>query len=426
MLQNNYQLFMKKVYILLLVCVSIKVGAQTSTFSHTDSLLEKGRYRLALVNLIAIDTLQDVSNYKIGNIYASLDDHENSIKYFKKSLEINDSFKVNMLLARSFYRIKKYKNAIRIYELILKNDTDNLIISYRLGKLYFSVNNLKKASAVFGMLSQKDPNNPNYHYQLGLISVRKKDGNGMLTHFLKAYKSDHTHLKSVYQLAKTFSLLRKRDSSRLFTDKGLLLDSLHKNLNKLKINELFRNKKYHAAITRLHMLDSITPNELYTKKMLGRSYFNIDSLTRAEENFKKAKILDKEDFKILTYLGHIYKAKKEYKKAFYHYLIATSVGKRERSEEYYSLGMLHLELKEPRMAIAMFKASVKESGRKNKVLYQLALTSDSYYKDKKIAFEHYEDYINRFETKDKDITDFVKNRMKEIKTELFMKAEKVE
>jgi tetratricopeptide (TPR) repeat protein len=197
-------------------------------------------------------------------------------------------------------------------------------------------------------------------------------------------------------------------------------------LNKLKINELFRNKKYHAAITRLHTLDSITPNELYTKKMLGRSYFNIDSLTKAEENFKKAKILDKEDFKILTYLGHIYKAKKEYRKAFYHYLTATSVGKRERSEEYYSLGMLHLELKEPRMAIAMFKASVKESGRKNKVLYQLALTSDSYYKDKKIAFEYYEDYINRFETKDKDITVFVKNRMKEIKTELFMKVEKVE
>ena len=406
--------------------MSIKVGAQTSTFSYADSLLEKGRYRLALANLKSVDTLQDVSNYKIGNIYASIDDHKKAIKHFKKSVEINDSFKVNLLLAKSFYKVKNYQKAIEIYETVLEKDSDNLIITYRLGKLYFSANNLKKASTVFKMLLEKDPNNPNYDYQLGLISSRKADGNEMLTHFLKAYKSDHTHLKSVYQLAKTYSLLRKRDSSRLFTDKGLLLDSSHKNLNKLKINELFRNKKYHAAITRLLMLDSITPNELYTKKMLGRSYFNIDSLSKAESNFKKAKILDKEDFKILTYLGHVYKAKKEYRKAFYSYLTATSVGKRERSEEYYSLGMLHLELKEPRMAIAMFKAAVKESDRKNKVLYQLALTSDTYYKDKKIAFEFYEDYINRFETKDKDITAFVKNRMKEIKTELFMKAEKVE
>jgi len=406
--------------------MSIKVGAQTSTFSYADSLLEKGRYRLALANLKSVDTLQDVSNYKIGNIYASIDDHKKAIKHFKKSVEINDSFKVNLLLAKSFYKVKNYQKAIEIYETVLEKDSDNLIITYRLGKLYFSANNLKKASAVFKMLLEKDPNNPNYDYQLGLISSRKADGNEMLTHFLKAYKSDHTHLKSVYQLAKTYSLLRKRDSSRLFTDKGLLLDSSHKNLNKLKINELFRNKKYHAAITRLLMLDSITPNELYTKKMLGRSYFNIDSLSKAESNFKKAKTLEKEDFKILTYLGHVYKAKKEYRKAFYSYLTATSVGKRERSEEYYSLGMLHLELKEPRMAIAMFKVAVKESDRKNKVLYQLALTSDTYYKDKKIAFEFYEDYINRFETKDKDITAFVKNRMKEIKTELFMKAEKVE
>ena len=31
----------------------------------------------------------------------------------------------------------------------------------------------------------------------------------MLDNFLRAYKSDQTHIKSVYQLAKTFALLRK-------------------------------------------------------------------------------------------------------------------------------------------------------------------------------------------------------------------------
>jgi len=406
--------------------MSIKVGAQTSTFSHADSLLEKGRYRLALVNLKAIDTLQDVSNYKIGSIYASIDNQKKAIEYFRKSLAINDSFNVNILLARSLHRVKKYKSAIEIYESLLENDADNLIITYQLGKLYFTINDTKNATVLFDKLTRKDSGNPTYYYQLGLISARKKDGNGMLDNFLKAYKSDNTHIKSVYQLAKTFSELRKKDSARLFTDKGLLLDSLHKNLNKLKINDLFRNEKYHAAITRLKMLDSIIPNELYTKKMLGRSYFNIDSLTKAEVNFKIARTLDKEDFKILTYLGHIHKMKKEHFKAMLSYMRATSVGEKTRHEEYYSLGMLHLELKEPRMAIAMFKKSIKESNRQNKVLYQLALTSDSYYKDKKIAFEFYEDYINRFETKDKDITAFVKNRMKEIKTELFMNAEKVE
>jgi len=417
---------MKKLYILLLVCVSIKVGAQSSTFSHADSLLLNGRYRLALTQLKSIDTLQHIANYKIGNIYTSIDDFKNAIVFYKASLKFEESTHVKLALAKTYYRVKSYKKAIHIYETLLDKDTDNLIITYQLGKLYFSTNALKKATKTFKALSKKDPKNPNYHYQLGLIAARKADGNGMLDNFLNAYKRDHTHIKSVYQLAKTFSLLRKKDSSILFIDKGLKLDSLHINLNKLKVNNLFRKKEYTKAIVRLRILDSLTPNNLYNKKMLGRSYFNIDSLSLAEVNFKKAKKLDKEDFKILLYLGHIYKSKKDHRNAFYNYMMATSVGKKERSEEYFSLGMFYLDKKEFRPAITMFKRALKENSKRYKIKYQLALTSDSFYKDKKIAYTVYDDYIMRFEEKDKDITAFVKNRMKEIKTALFMKVEKVE
>lgn len=406
--------------------MSIKVGAQTSTFSHADSLLKKGRYRLALANLKTVDTLQDVSNYKIGSIYVAIDDFKNAIVYYKKSLGFKESYTVQLSLAKGYYRVKKYNESIHIYEALLEKDAENLIIQFQLGKLYLATNGLRKATQTFKMLSQKDPKNPNYHYQLGLIAARKADGNGMLDNFLRAYKSDHTHLKSVYQLAKTFALFKKRDSSRLFTDKGLLLDSLHINLNKLKVNELFRNKKYQKAIVRLRILDAISPDDLYIKKMLGRSYFNIDSLDLAKTNFKKAKVLDTEDFKIWTYLGHIYKSKKDYRNAFYHYMRATSVGKKERSEEYYSLGMFYLEKKEYISAIGMFKRALRENGKKYKIKYQLALTSDSFYKDKKIAYNLYDDYLMRFEEKDKDLTVFVKNRMKEIKTNAFMKGEKVE
>ena len=406
--------------------MSIKVGAQTSTFSHADSLLTKGKYRLALANLKSVDTLQDISNYKVGNIYASIDDYKNAIVFYKKSLEYNQSSKVQLSLAKSYQKVKKYKAAIIIYETFLETNTDNLLITYQLGKLYFSVNNLEKASEIFKMLSKKDVTNPNYHYQLGLISARKADGNGMLDNFLNAYKVDETHVKSVYQLAKTFALIRKKDSSNLFIEKGLHLNNLHINLNKLKINELYRQEKFTEAISRLKILDSITPNDLYNKKMLGRSYFNIDSLDLAKENFEAAKKIDKEDFKILTYLGHIYRAKKDYRNAMIHYLRATRVGSKERSEEYYSLAMLYLERKQSSAAIVTLKTAFKENQRRHKILYQLAITSDSYYKDKKIAYNLYDDYIMRFEEKDKDITAFVKNRMKEIKKELFLKGEKVD
>ena len=414
---------MKKILILILVCMSIKVGAQTSTFSRVDSLLEQGRYRLVLKQLKSFDTLQDVANYKIGNVYASIDNHKKAIEFYKKSLEINKNFKVEFLLGKSYQAIRKDKKAIDVYQKLLDENPNNLLLGYRLGKLYLKNNQTKAAKNIFEKLIALDTENPNYDYQLGLISARKADGNGMLDNFLNAYKKDSLHVKSIYQLARTFSLIRKRDSSKLFTDKGLRLDSLHINLNKLKINALFRDKKYAKAIEKLKILDALTPNDLYNKKMLGRSYFNIDSLDLAKENFEAAKKLDKEDFKILTYLGHIYKAKKDYRNAMIHYLRATRVGSKERSEEYYSLAMLYLERKQFTTAIGMLKTAFKENQRRHKILYQLALTSDSFYKDKKIAYNLYDDYFMRFEGKDKDITAFVKKRLKEIKKELFLKGE---
>lgn len=404
----------------------IKVEAQTSTFSHADSLLNAGRYQLALKNLKQIDTLQEVSNFKIGNIYTSIDDYKNAIKYYQKSLLFKESTIVKISLAKAFYKTRQYKKAIHIYKQLLDVDSNNLLITYQLGKLYYAINDLKNATITFKKLTNKDPKNPNYYYQLGLIEIRRSNGNGMLDNFLKAYKSDSTHIKSVYQLAKTFAQIRKRDSSRLFTDVGLRLDSMHVNLNKLKINELFRKKKFHLAIKRLKIIDKVSQNDLYIKKMLGRSYFNIDSLQLAKAQFLAAKKLDKEDFKIYTYLGHISKLEKNYREAFMNYLRATSIGEKERSEEHYSLGLLYIETKRPKMAIYSFNSALTDNRNKFRALYQKALTSDSFYKDKKIAYELYDEYILRFEEKDKDITKFVSNRLKELKKELFFKGEKVE
>ncbi len=417
---------MKKIIILFCICMNTKVATQVATFSHADSLLAKGRYRLALTELKSIDTLQNISNYKIGAIYTAIDAPKKAIEFYKKSLSFKKDLKAAISLAKAYQKTKQYLKAIKIYEQIREEDPENLLVSYQLGKLYFATNNLKEARKTFKLLSQKDRQNPNYHYQLGLIAARKFDGNGMLDNFLRAYKADQTHIKSVYQLAKTFAQLRKRDSSRIFTDIGLQLDSLHINLNKLKINEHFRNKRYKEAITKLQLLDTLYSSDLYVKKMLGRSYFNIDSLVLAEKNFKTATTLDKEDFKIDLYLGHIYKSRKKYRKAMLSYFRATSKGKKSRDEEYYSLGMLYLEMKQPKSAVAMFDRALRESSKKYQAFYQKALTYDSHYKDKKKAYDLYDEYILRFEEKDKDISLFVKNRMKELKKELFFKGEKVE
>ena len=56
-------------------------------------------------------------------------------------------------------------------------------------------------------------------------------------------------------------------------------------------------------------------------------------------------------------------------------------------------------------------------------MYQLAKISDDYYKEKKIAYKHYINYIERFYDADEDISAFVRSRIKEIKKEYFLRGE---
>ena len=79
-----------------------------------------------------------------------------------------------------------------------------------------------------------------------------------------------------------------------------------------------------------------------------------------------------------------------------------------------------------RKAIAMFKKAFSENRNNYKAKYQVATLSEDVYKDKKIAYKHYEDYINLFEKNDSLLTDFAKNRIKAIKKYYFQKGEILE
>ena len=114
-----------------------------------------------------------------------------------------------------------------------------------------------------------------------------------------------------------------------------------------------------------------------------------------------------------------------YQRAMMNYRLATFIGKEKRDEEYYGTGHAHLKLKQPKMAMAMFDKAYKENRGNHKALYQLAKTSDDYYKDKKKAYKYYDQYVMQFEFKDKDLTAYAKRRIKEITKDYFLRGEKI-
>lgn len=101
--------------------------------------------------------------------------------------------------------------------------------------------------------------------------------------------------------------------------------------------------------------------------------------------------------------------------------ISIALDKPEVDNEYYNLGLIAQFEKNPKTAIESFKKSHQSNYNNYFALFELARTSDLYYKDKSIALTHYEKYLERYFNKHKGNTDYVTKRIKEIKVALFLK-----
>jgi len=409
----------KNLIVLALVLVMVKVDAQTFAFAAIDSLFENGRYKLALLQLDKLPSTFE-SNFKKALIYESIDNYKKTVEFLEKAIVFKKTYKVQLKLAKAYQRLRKLNKSIKIYEKITLKDSLNLVLKYQLGKLYLISKKADKAINTFKYLTRKDSANAHYSYQLALSYAIKNDRDRMINSFLDTYKKDSLHLKTIVRLATSFNKLKDIDSTKIFVDKGLFIDVNHINLNKIKINQLYRDKMYLKAIPYLLRIDTITRNDTYPTSMLGRTYYNLDSLDKAKKYFKKLWKIDKENYKSWTYQGHIAMKQKNLVVAQMNYRMATFIAKEKRDEEYYGLASAYYEMKKTKEAIFNFKKAYSENRLNYKALFQLAKLSDGYFKDKKVAYKHYVSYLDKFLEKDEVMTNFVKKRVSELKKESFM------
>lgn len=414
----------KFIAIFVFLCV-VKSEAQTSGFAAIDSLVNIGRYKVALKSL-AKKPNSYIKNYKTGAIYYSIDNYKKAALYYKNALKFKEDYKTKIKLTESYKKLRKYKEAITIYEDIVAKDTDNLLIQYQLGKLYLVTKKANEALEKFYFLIKKDSLNANYSYQLAKGYALKRKNNLKINSYLDCYRKDSTHFNAIFRLAMDFTRLKDSDSASIFIERGLRLNPDHISLNRLKINQFYRKKQYKKALPLLLKIDSLQPNVDYTHSLLGKVYYNLEDYENARKHFVKARNIDMNNFKNYTYLGHIAAKQDRYPLAITNYRMATYIGKKRRDEEYYSMGLLYYKEKKPKKALAMYKKAYAENSRNLEVLFQLAKLSDDYYKDNKIAYKYYKEYVNKFYHKDSVKLNFAENRVKEIKKEFFMKGETID
>ncbi|NOR28917.1 MAG: tetratricopeptide repeat protein [Lutibacter sp.] len=418
---------MKKIIItLLFIIITLNTEAQSSVFNVVDSLLLKGNYQKALV-LLENETPKTTQVFdKIATINQTVGNYNKAIHYFEKALKIENSEEIKVKLGVAYNSAGLSSKSILIYEEIIKKDTSNLLVANSLGKLYLAKSKVKEAVQIFRFLNKNDSLNPNYPYQIAQCLAKQNKKLAMKQSYLKSYNLDTLHIKSIYELAKFFKELKYKDSTLLFIDKGLKIDSINLNFLQLKANVLYFLKNYKGAIEYLTKLDSLNFKSVNTYEMFGMCYFNLKEFDLAEHNFKRALKLEPNNSKISYRLGTLYYEKKEFKLAQLYIIQSIMYGRGDLDKQFLLAGVMAKEEFNLKVAINYFRDAVKYNRDNVNALFQLAFASDSYFKDKKIALKHYKDFVIRFEGKNKKLTDYANSRIKQIRKEYFMKGEIVE
>lgn len=418
---------MKKIFvILLLLIVALKTEAQTSVFTVIDELLLNGNYQEALVLLEKEQPKTIEVLDKTASIYQTIGNYTKAIEFYQKALEIEENELMKVKLGQVYNAAGLTSKTILIYEEIIEKDTSNLLVANSLGKLYLAKNQPKRAEKIYRYLKKKDSLNPNYPFQLAESLSKQNKELEMGQSYLDAYNLDTLHIKSMYELAKFFKTLRIRDSSMLFIDKGLKIDSSNINFLQLKANELYFSKDFKGALKYLNVLDSLNFKSVNTYEMFGMCYLNLKEYERSEIYFRNALKIDNSDPKIWYRLGTLYYEQENYKPAEMFLTQSIIKAKPDIDKQYMLLGIISKEQNNLKAAINYFNEAFKNNYSNYNALFQLAFASDTYYKDKKIALKQYQKYIERFESRDKEMTFFVIQRIKDIKKQYFIEGEIVE
>ena len=418
----------KSLLLTILLLITFKTEAQTSVLNIVDSILQTGNYQAALIQLKKVDNPPFEIYEKIASIYQKTGNNSKAIEFYDKAFVLNPTDKIKEQLGKSYQFLGNSDKAIEVYTEVLQTNPDNLLLIYNLAKLYMSERKVNKGIELLKELSKRDTLNPNYQYQLGVAyeKLGQKGAFESANSFLKAYKIDSLHLKSIYNLAKFYRKLNFKDSATIFINRGLKINPKSINFNQLKAKDAFYKKQFDTTLVYLKRLEDLNFKTMFTYKLYGLTYLNMKDFKTAETYFKKAKKINFRDASLLYNLGLVYAALKDYKTSEYYFIMSIMQQKPIIDKNYYQLGLVQLEKKETKRALKSFEEGHKNNWKNYQLLFQLAMTSDAYYKDKKIALQHFEKYIDTFSDRDKESTQYVKQRIKEIKKKLFMNGEKVD
>ncbi|WP_027078141.1 tetratricopeptide repeat protein [Maribacter antarcticus] len=374
---------MQRIRLVFLVFLASNLNAQKPRIGIADSLYATGSYAKAI------------------NAYASL-----------------GTTSAGLQIARAYRAIGNYEKALLQYETIVKESPALQIASFELGKLLLKVKDYDVARKLFSKLVAINNQNPEYHYYLGEVYRELEQPASSLVAYKNAIEIDSTHLRSLFQLGKYFTIKQERDTALRYVDTGLRFYEKDVSLINLKALIYYNDGRFEKAIPWLEKVLALGEQKEYVYEKLAHSYYKEWEFESAKETYTELLKFNDSNSDYYYALAETYRKNKQMDSAALFIRKGMDIQRPVLAKGFMALSVLAREKDDLKLALDYLQLAVKEDPNDGMLFFRLCTLIDRYYKDPDLKLKYFESYIARFGTKVPYFSMMAKKRISELNEEI--------
>ena len=328
--------------------------------------------------------------------------------------------------ANEHYLAQEYQKAIPIYTQVLKLDTSNTDVLYKLGtaaqrlgdfksakdyllklekvdtvnhtyarplaSIYEIEDNAAKAIKYYSRISKLQPDNAVYYRKLGQQYFNAGETGDAFKNFSKAYKLNDKDFFTIQGLTDIFFVNKQYAEADEVLRKALEYDDSNMKIQMIYAGSKYKQGQYDTSAMVLYNIRGKVDFNNYYNKMLGYSLMQIDSTEQAIRYLRKSLVNEGNPEIAHYYLARAYEDMEDMEYATHHLEKAIESGITKNIKSYHSnLARLLEQEGNKKGAIKHYEAALRYSGDPIYLFYLGRLT-DEYYKDKSVAIRYYDKY----------------------------------
>jgi len=324
----------------------------------------------------------------------------------------------SLQIARAYNAIGNYEKAIAQYESLVEKHPEWQIARFELGKLLLKAKAYDEARKLFSQLTGSGNDNPEYQYYLGQAFQELEQSASALIAYKAAVELDSTHLRSLFQLGKYFTIKLERNQALKYVDAGLRFYESDVSLINLKALIYYNDNQYQAAIPWFERLLELGETKPYVYEKLAYSYYKNWEFEKAKATYRTLIGIDDQNSDTYFGMASVLFRNKQLDSAEIYINKAMNVQRPVLAEGYSRLAGLARDRKDIKSVLDYYKLAYKQTPSDEMLYFNICTTADQYYKDPKTKLDYYENFIKKFGTKRPYASEMAARRVKELKEEI--------